>query len=160
MKFYLILIAALIVSCSSKPEPFLIGDVPAELESKLTHKEGHIPYYFPTLNEFGELKDGHYIGKLNGGFIDKGKVSVTIKEGKISDVEIIDITFWAPKVREEGRVKEFTEGLPNQVINKQTVQADDVSGATGSSHVFKICVTRALWQASIYDDPMDDFSPY
>lgn len=161
MKVFLILVAVfLVTNCSSKPEPFLIGDIPKELEEKLTYQEGHIPYYFPQIEVYGDLNDGSYIGELKGGLIDRGKVSVIIKNGKISDVKTINITIWAPKVRKEGRLSEFFEGLPNQVISKQTNNPDVVSAATGSTHVFKICVTRALWQASNFDDPMLDYSPY
>lgn len=150
--------AFLLVSCGPKAE--LVGSVPGELEGNLVSQEGHIPYYFPSGEELGDLKDGMYTGSLSGGMIDRGEVAVTIGSGRISDVEIIDITFMAPSVRREGRVDEVYAGLPEQVLENQSPQVDSVSGATGTTHVFKICVTRALWQAAGKSDPMEPYSPY
>lgn len=160
MKIGLIVLipAILLASCGAKPE--LVGSVPGELEGKLVYQEGHIPYYFPSVDEFGDLKDGTYTGSLSGGMIDRGEVSVTIDNGRISGVEIIDITFMAPSVRREGRTDEVYMGLPEQVLDSQSPLVDSVSGATGTTHVFKICVTRALWQASGKNDPMEPYSPY
>lgn len=153
-------IAVMLFSCTSKGDPVLIGEPPEELREKLVYQSGHIPYYFPSREEFGDFTDGRYIGELNGGMIDSGKVAVTIQNGLIEDVEIIKITLWAPTVRSEGRLSEFYDGLPGQTIDHQSVRIDTVSAATGSSHVFKICLTRALWLASGKVDPMLEYSPY
>lgn len=149
------------ISCSSnEPTPELVGNIPESLKNKLTHQEGHIPYYFPSREEFGPLSDGKFVGELNGSVIDSGKVLVEIKNGEIANVEILDMKVMAPKVRLEGRIDEIFKGLPTQTITKQTIQVDSVTAATGTSHVFKICVTRALWKASLKDDPMMEYSPY
>lgn len=158
-KLLLLLFVTYLTSCSSvKPE--LIGDVPSELKEKLVYAEGHLPYYFPELDEFGPLQDGVYVGELNGSLIDTGKVEVTIKNREISSVEIVDMKVMAPQVRKEKRIDEVFVGLPSQVLDKQSTSVDAVTAATGTTHVFKICVTRALWQASLLDDPLAPYSPY
>lgn len=161
MKRVVVLMILLIfLGCANKTDPELVGVLPKELENKLVYQDKHIPYYFPAFEEFGNLKDGTYVGELNGSIIDSGKVSVQIKEGKILNVHIMDMKVMAPTVRKEGRISEIFKGLPLQVINNQTARVDAVSAATGTSHVFKICVTRALWQASGKEDPMLEYSPY
>ncbi len=158
--FMLIIGAALagIPGCASK-KPELVGVVPPELKEKLVYQEEHIPYYFPGAEEFSDLRDGEYIGVLSGGMIDRGKVRVVIANGRITEVEILKVMLWAPDVPKENR-KDIFLGLPEQVILKQSPQVDAVSGATGTTHVFKICVTRALWEASGKPDPLEKYSPY
>lgn len=147
-------------SCLNNKRPELIGEVPPELWTDLVAQEGHIPYYFPERVEFGDLTDGEYIGVLSGAFIDRGKVQVTVEKGIVMDVKILNITLWAPEVRKEHRIGEIKVGLPEQVIQRQSPHVDAVTGATGTTHVFKICVTRALWQAAGKTDPMEGYSPY
>lgn len=151
---------ALLSSCLNSKRPELIGEVPSELKSDLVTQEGHIPYYFPEREEFGDLADGEYIGVLSGAFIDRGKVKLIVEKGIISDVQILKVTLWAPEVRKEHGLGEIQEGLPDQVIRRQSPHVDAVTGATGTTHVFKICVTRALWQAAGKTDPMEGYAPY
>lgn len=151
-------VLVLVLGCANmKPE--LVGSVPPELLVKLVRQEGHIPYYFPGTEELHGLNDGEYVGELSGGMIDSGKVKVVIADGRITDVEILKVMLWAPDVSKENREDVF-EGLPAQVIEKQSPLVDAVSGATGTTHVFKICVARALWEASGKTDPMAMYSPY
>ncbi|MBN2051658.1 MAG: FMN-binding protein [Spirochaetales bacterium] len=150
----------LLSSCLINKQPELTGTIPPESMSELVYQEGHIPYYFPEMEEFGDLSDGEYVGILSGSFIDRGKVKVTVANGVITDVKILKVTLWAPDVRKEHRQGEIKEGLPEQVIERQSIDVDAVSGATGTTHVFKTCVTRALWQASGKPDPMESCSPY
>lgn len=159
-KSWVVLVIVVLLSGCSGPKPELIGDLPLELQEKLVAQEGHIPYYFPSREEFGSLTDGEYTGLLSGSMIDKGEVLLTVSDGEISDIEIVSITLWAPTVRKEKRVDEIYEGLPAEVLARQSPLVDSVTAATGTSHVFKICVTRALWQASEKDDPMADYAPY
>ena len=160
--FFMLVIGAGLVSifgcANTKPE--LVGTVPPELQKKLVSQEGHIPYYFPEIEEYFGLNDGEYIGVLSGGIIDSGKVKVVIANGRITEVEILKVMLWAPDVRKEKRENEIYIGLPAQVIKNQSPLVDAVSGATGTTHVFKICVTRALWKASGKTDPMLEYSPY
>lgn len=152
--------AMFLASCVTSKQPELTGTVPPELMSELTHQEGHIPYYFPERTEFGDLSDGEYVGILSGSFIDSGKVKVTVENGTIAAVRILKVALWAPEVRKERRTDEVKVGLPAQVVERQSLDVDTVSGATGTSHVFKICVTRALWQSAGKTDPMEAYSPY
>ncbi len=154
------LVMMILFSCATNKQPELVGEVPPELEEKLVRQDEHIPYYFPERVEFGDLRDGTYLGKLSGEFIDRGKVNVTVENGVITDVKIEKITLWAPEVRKEHRKDEIDVGLPQQVIDRQSPMVDAVSGATGTTHVFKICVTRALWLAAGKVDPMEAYSPY
>ncbi|MDB5083194.1 MAG: FMN-binding protein [Bacilli bacterium] len=67
------------------------------------------------------------------------QVAVTIKKDKITDVEISD---FAMHYSEDDVV-----GLPNEVLQKQSAQVDNVSGATYSTRAFEDAVQEALSQA-------------
>lgn len=153
------LVLSILLGCSNK-EPNLIGEVPSDLKEKLVYVEGHLPYYFPELSEFGTLRDGEYIGDLKGSMIDRGEVLVTIKNGRILSVKILNMKVFAPELRKENRMEDVFIGLPSEVVYKQSPHVDTVSSATGTTHVFKICVTRALWKSSMKDDPLESHSPY
>jgi uncharacterized protein with FMN-binding domain len=66
-------------------------------------------------------------------------VAVTIKKDKITDVEISD---FAMHYSENDVV-----GLPDEVLQKQSAQVDNVSGATYSTVAFEDAVQDALSQA-------------
>lgn len=83
-------------------------------------------------------KDGTYSGQgMNriGGVA----VSVTIKQGKISSVQITDCTTSYPQ--------SAIDQLPSQVVSRQNVNVDNVSGATESTSDFVTAVAQALAQA-------------
>ncbi|PLS03769.1 FMN-binding protein [Neobacillus cucumis] len=83
-------------------------------------------------------KDGIFTGTgMNRrGFID---VQVTIKNDQITAVEISD---FAMHYSESDVV-----GLPNEVLQKQSAQVNNVSGATYSTQAFEDAVQDALNQA-------------
>jgi uncharacterized protein with FMN-binding domain len=66
-------------------------------------------------------------------------VAVTIKADKIMDVEISN---FAMHYSESDVV-----GLPDEVLQKQSAQVDNVSGATYSTQAFENAVQEALFQA-------------
>ncbi|MDQ0202191.1 FMN-binding protein [Neobacillus ginsengisoli] len=83
-------------------------------------------------------KDGTYtgMGENRRGSIE---VAVTIKNDKITDVEISN---FAMHYSERDVV-----GLPDEVLQKQSAQVTNVSGATYSTQAFEDAVQEALSQA-------------
>ncbi|MDB5083193.1 MAG: FMN-binding protein [Bacilli bacterium] len=67
------------------------------------------------------------------------QVAVTIKNDKITDVTISD---FAMHYSEDDVV-----GMPDEVVQKQSAQVDNVSGATYSTQAFEDAVQDALSQA-------------
>ena len=67
------------------------------------------------------------------------EVAVTIKSDKISDVEISN---WGMHYSESD-----IEGLPGEVLQNQSVQVRNVSGATYSTQAFKDAVQNAITKA-------------
>lgn len=85
-----------------------------------------------------KFKDGTYHGT---GMNRRGsiEVAVTIKSDKISDVEISN---WGMHYSESD-----IEGLPGEVLQNQSVQVRNVSGATYSTQAFKDAVQNAITKA-------------
>ncbi|TGA98190.1 FMN-binding protein [Sporolactobacillus shoreae] len=91
----------------------------------------------PAQNKSG-YKDGTFSGQgMNR--IGSVAVSVTIKQGKITNVQITDCTTSYPQ--------SLIDPLPGQVVSRQNVSVDNVSGATESTDDFVTAVTQALQQA-------------
>jgi Na+-translocating ferredoxin:NAD+ oxidoreductase subunit G len=87
----------------------------------------------------GALKDGKYTGSADG-FKSTIKVEVTVQSGKIADI----------KVLEQDDTQSFYDKAENDVIpriiEKQSVEVDATSGATGSSNGILQAVFDALAQ--------------
>jgi uncharacterized protein with FMN-binding domain len=85
-----------------------------------------------------KYKDGTYQGAAENrrGFIE---VAVTIKNDKISDVEI---SRWGMHYDESD-----VDGLPQEVVQNQSVHVQNVSGATYSTEAFEGAVQDALTKA-------------
>jgi uncharacterized protein with FMN-binding domain len=85
-------------------------------------------------------KDGTYTGT---GWNRRGEiqVAVTLKNDKITDVQISN---WGMHYSESD-----VTGLPQEVIQRQNAQVDNVSGATYSTQAFSDAVQDALNQAHI-----------
>ena len=83
-------------------------------------------------------KEGTFTGEgMNRrGYID---VKVSIKNDKITDVQISNFGMSYPE--------SDVVGLPNEVIQKQSAQVDNVSGATYSTAAFSDAIQQALDQA-------------
>lgn len=85
------------------------------------------------------LTDGTYTGEAQG--MSLVKVSVTVTDGKISDVEVTEHDetpgFYEPAVEE----------IPDAIVNKNSTDVDAVSGATVTSNAIKEAVDKALEQA-------------
>ncbi|UCB46814.1 MAG: FMN-binding protein [Spirochaetota bacterium] len=93
------------------------------------------PYLHPK-----SLTDGEYIGEVNQG-LDKAKVKVVILNGNIVEVEVLKVLGFG------WRQKAAKSQLPSQFIEKQGIDIDGVTGATGSAIAVKIAVSRALKQS-------------
>lgn len=85
-------------------------------------------------------KYGIYEGQAKG-MNDAVKVSVEVKEGKISKVEILDSKDTA------GISDAAIEKLPEMIVSKNSPEVDSISGATSTSDAIKEAVTEALKQA-------------
>jgi uncharacterized protein with FMN-binding domain len=83
-------------------------------------------------------KEGTFTGTGSNrrGYI---QVDVTIKNDKITDVSISDFAMHYSI--------DDVVGLPNEVLQKQSAQVDNVSGATYSTQAFQDAVQEALSQA-------------
>lgn len=80
------------------------------------------------------IPDGSYIGECDTDFV-YAKVQVTIKDGKIASIDLLE--------HRQGRGK-AAESIIDQIIAKQSIDVDTVSGATNSSKVIKKAVENAL----------------
>lgn len=85
------------------------------------------------------LKDGTYPGDGQG--MNPLKVSVTVTDGKIADVEVTE--------HEEtpGFYEPALEEIPAAIVDKNSTEVDAVSGATVTSNAIKEAVNNALEQA-------------
>jgi uncharacterized protein with FMN-binding domain len=79
--------------------------------------------------------DGTYTGKYDGGRW-SNELSVTVKDHKITKIDVVkDVTFPKP---------EWTDQLFKEVIEKQSVDVDVVSGATVTSKAYLKSIENAL----------------
>ena len=132
-----------------------LKDVPDDIT--LTEQPMHLSYYFPSREEFGTLQDGTYIGSIKSQ-LDSGEIKIVVKNNRIVDFTINNLLM-ADYVTQKGLNDDVTNGMPQRFLEAQSPQVDAVTGATGSSHVLKICFTRALWQAAGKEDPMLQYLP-
>ena len=88
-------------------------------------------------DRFADLEDGTYRG-TGTGFRGEVSVSVTVKDGKITGIEV-------DSYRDDYQFFEAAEdGVISEIISSQTVDVDGVSGATYSSNGIKEAVADAL----------------
>lgn len=85
----------------------------------------------------GKYRDGTYTGEAQG---NNGpvKVSVTVKSGKITDVNVISHN------ETPGLSDAAIEKVTKAIVEKQTWEVDTVSGATNTSKAIKDAVKAAL----------------
>lgn len=84
------------------------------------------------------VQDGTYTGTAKG-FIDNITVEVTVAGGKITKLEVTEQKETPSKFQDAKKVID-------QIIEKQTVQVDAASGATGTSDAIMKAVQNALAQ--------------
>lgn len=81
-----------------------------------------------------DISDGVYIGECDVDFI-YAKVEVTIQNGKITELKILE------HQNERGQA---AEAIIPKIISEQKVDVDAITGATNSSMVLKKAVENAL----------------
>lgn len=84
--------------------------------------------------DMSKVKDGVYEGYSETTLV-KAQVRVTVKDGKIENVEILK--------HECGKGRP-AEAITKEMIEKNDIEVDTVSGATISSEVIKDAVRKAL----------------
>ncbi len=84
--------------------------------------------------DLSKVADGTFEGDYDAGAI-YAKVKVQVKSGKITRIDIVE--------HKNGKGAP-AEVLADQIVNQQSMEVDDVSGATGSSRVIKKAVETAL----------------
>ena len=84
------------------------------------------------------IPDGVYAGSA-GNWPNKAEVRVTVREGRMIDIELV--RHWASWI---GRKAEGV--IPQRIIEKQSADVDAVTGATHSSRVIMHAVHDALEQ--------------
>ncbi|NLY46554.1 MAG: FMN-binding protein [Tissierella sp.] len=85
------------------------------------------------------LTDGTYTGEAQG--MAPLKVSVTVTDGKIADVEVTE------QEETPGFSEPALEQIPDAIVEKNSTEVDAVSGATVTSNAIKEAVNNALEQA-------------
>ena len=100
-----------------------------------------------------QLQDGVYEGRAQG-FKGEIQVSVTVENGKVTDIEIT-------KENDTPNYFKRAKTVIEEIINKQSLNVDAVSGATYSSAGILNAVNNALEAAVIdgqleYEAPSDD----
>ena len=88
--------------------------------------------------EHANLQNGTYEGSFQGG-PNKALVKVTIKDNRISGIEIVEHQAWKGKKAEPIIVE--------RIITNQSTKVDAVSGATNSSRVIMNAVQKAIEKA-------------
>lgn len=89
----------------------------------------------------GMYKDGEYVASAKGNNGDV-EVSVKIVSGKIDTVTV------TKHEETEGISDPAIEKVPAEIVEKQSVEVDSVSGATVTSEAIKQAVATALEEAS------------
>lgn len=88
---------------------------------------------FEELN-ISHVSDGVYIGEYDVNFI-YAKVEVTVKNGKITNINILEHR------QERGKA---AESITDKIVDEQKIDVDAIAGATNSSTVIKKAVENAL----------------
>ncbi len=88
--------------------------------------------------DLSSLNDGEYLGTYENKRWDN-QVKIQIESGTITDIEVVDtVMFEKPEV---------TEALINQVLDKQSLVIDGVTGSTVSVNAYLKAIEDALMKA-------------
>ncbi len=92
--------------------------------------------------DFSKLADGVYTGEYEGGMYKwrTNKAEVTVSGGKVTGITLLSSKFGEDP-------SQYVDPLYTQVIGKQTLQVDAVSGSTLTSKAALQAVENALVQA-------------
>lgn len=83
-----------------------------------------------------KFEDGEHTGEGTG--MEPMKVSVTVADGKITAVEVLE------HAESEGYSEEALEKIPALIVEKNSTDIDGISGATMTSNGIKKAVNDAL----------------
>ncbi|OPJ62966.1 4Fe-4S binding protein [Clostridium chromiireducens] len=112
-----------------------------ENSSSQTYKDGTTAISNAAQNTTSEYKDGTYTGSGTGYRGGTTKVSVTVLDGKISNIKTISN-------QDTPKFYKRVEGtIIKSIISKQSTSVDTISGATYSSKGIMSAVANALTQA-------------
>lgn len=84
--------------------------------------------------DLSDIKDGTYVGSYDARIV-SATVSVTVKDGKMTDIELLEHKY------DRGG---SAEGVVDDILIKQSLDVDVVSGATNSSKTIMKAVENAL----------------
>lgn len=84
--------------------------------------------------DFSKVADGTYYGHADNSLV-KVKVSVTVADGVVSDIEII---------RHDNGLGQKAEAITADVISLQSLEVDAISSATYSSNTILKAIENAL----------------
>lgn len=90
------------------------------------------------------LKDGIYEGEYKKSIYGAETV-VTVEEGKIKEIEVPKCKIFPLKRKSKKKLKE----IPGEVIEKQSIKVDVVSGATNSSYALMQAIQNAVSKAIV-----------
>ena len=92
--------------------------------------------------DFSKLADGVYTGEYEGGMYKwrTNKAEVTVSGGKVTGITLLESKFGEDPTQ-------YVDPLYTQVVDKQTLQVDAVSGSTLTSKAALQAVENALVQA-------------
>ncbi|HPJ02813.1 MAG TPA: FMN-binding protein [Candidatus Limiplasma sp.] len=92
--------------------------------------------------DFSKLADGVYTGEYEGGMYKwrTNSVEVTVEGGKVTAITLLASKFGEDPVK-------YVDPLYTQVVDKQTLQVDAVSGSTLTSKAALQAIENALVQA-------------
>ncbi len=86
--------------------------------------------------DLGKIEDGSYLGDCDNGLV-KVQVEVTVQNHAITDVRIL---------KHDNGMGSAAEAITEQVVQRQSVEVDAVSGATLSSQTILKAVEVALFE--------------
>jgi uncharacterized protein with FMN-binding domain len=89
--------------------------------------------------QLGNIANGAYIGDYSAGLV-SATVTVTVKDKKIQGITIN---------KHENGLGKKAERIVNEIVEKQSLNVDNVSGATLSSGVIRKAVEQALVKQSV-----------
>ena len=98
---------------------------------------------------FGDLAEGTYIGEYKGAkdSFRNEKVQVTVSDGKVSDIKVLESSAIKDDKPVELRNGQSLDDLSSRVIGSQSLHVDIISGATLNSNAHLKAVENALIQA-------------
>ena len=118
---------------------------PADTNTQKPSNKKKEPEKLKKVEETGTYKDGVYEGSAEG-FGGDIKVRVTVKNGKIASVKILDAS------GEDAAYFNRAKVLADRIVKKQTTNVDVVTGATFSSNGIIQAVRNALSKAVTSSD--------